>query len=94
MITEITTIDDVELFMKQLVEEGTNAHPDDDFNNYVNMETGKQSYTPDEAEIRNRLMEKCFDVCEAAGKDVYSVMQEIFLIETGLDKFIPLPSQV
>lgn len=63
MITEITSIENVELFMKQLVEEGTNAHPDDDFNNYISMETGKESYTPDEAEIRNQLMEQCFDVC-------------------------------
>jgi hypothetical protein len=94
MITKITTVQGVELFMKQLVEEGTNAHPDDDFNNYVNMDTGEAAYTPDEAEIRNRLMEQCFDICEEAGKDVYSVMQEIFLIETGLDKYIPLPSQV
>jgi hypothetical protein len=94
MITEILSIPDVELFMKQLVEEGTNAHPDDDFNNYVHMETGLPAYTPEEAEIRNRLMEQCFDVCEAAGQDIYSVMQEIFLIETGLDKYIPLPSQV
>jgi hypothetical protein len=37
-------------------------------------------------------MSQCFDVCNVAGQDVYSVMHEIFLIETGLDKFIPLPS--
>lgn len=94
MITEILTIGDVELFIKQLIAEGTNAHPDDDFNNYVNIETGVPAYTTEEAETRNRLMEKCFDVCEEAGQDVYSVMQEIFLTETGLDKYIPLPSQV
>ena len=58
------------------------------------METGLPAYTPDEATDRNLLMGQCFAVCEAAGQDVYSVMQEIFLIETGLDKYIPLPSQV
>jgi len=94
MITEILSISDVELFMKQLVQEGTNAHPDDDFNYYVNRETGLSTYTPEEAEIRNRLMEQSFDICEGAGQDIYSVMQEIFLIETGLDKSIPLPSQL
>jgi len=39
-------------------------------------------------------MEQSFDICEGAGQDIYSVMQEIFLIETGLDKSIPLPSQL
>jgi hypothetical protein len=94
MITEILSIPDVEDFMRQLAKEGTNAHPDDDFHNYVNLETGLPVYTVEAAAERNRLMDQCFGVCEAAGQDVYSVMQEIFLIETGLDKFIPLPSRV
>ncbi|MEO3402941.1 hypothetical protein AAFN85_03500 [Mucilaginibacter sp. CAU 1740] len=94
MITDILTTADVELFMKQLVNEGTNAHPDEDFHNYVNMETGSPCYTPEEAELRNRLIEQCFDVCESNGLDVYSVMQETFLTETGLDRYIPLPSLV
>jgi len=93
-MNDILTITDVEDFMRQLVCEGTNAHPDEDFNNYINIETELSAYTEEEAAIRNNLMSKCFDVCEAAGKDVYSVMQEIYLIETGLDKYIPLPSQV
>ncbi|MBB6128628.1 hypothetical protein [Mucilaginibacter lappiensis] len=94
MISEIKNIKDVECFMKQLVAEGTNAHPDEDFNNYVNMESGEPAYTLEEAALRNSLMEQSFDVCDLCGVDVYSVMQEIFLIETGLDKYIPLPSQV
>ena len=91
MITEILTVPDVEKFMTQLVQEGTNAHPDEDFNNYVNMETGIPAYTPEQAAERNRLMDQCFDVCESAGVDVYSVMQGIFLTWTGLNKYIPLP---
>jgi hypothetical protein len=94
MITEILTVSDVEGFMRQLVHEGTNAHPDEDFYNYVNMETGLPAYTTEEAAKRNRLMNQCFGICDAAGQDVYNVMQEIFLIETGLDKYIPLPSHV
>ncbi|SHL95914.1 hypothetical protein [Mucilaginibacter sp. OK098] len=94
MISEIKNLNDVERFMKQLVAEGTNAHPDEDFNNYIHMESGEPAYTTDEAGLRNALMEQAFDVCDLAGVDVYNVMQEIFLIETGLDKYIPLPSQV
>lgn len=94
MISEILTIKDVEIFMKQLVDEGTNAHPDEDFNNYVNMDTNLPTYTKEQANERNNLMNKCFVVCDTAGQDIYNIMQEVFLIETGLDKYIPLPSQV
>lgn len=92
MVGEIKNRHDVESFMKQLVAEGTNAHPDEDFNNYINMGSGLATYTPEEAGLRNTLMTQCFDVCESDGTDIYSMMQEVFLVETGLDKFIPLPS--
>ena len=94
MMSEIKNLNDVKCFMKLLVTEGTNAHPDEDFNNYVNMESGEPAYTAEQAALRNALMEQCFNVCKLAGQDVYSVMQEVFLIETGLDKYIPLPAQV
>lgn len=38
-------------------------------------------------------MEQCFEVCEKEGVDIYDIMLEVSLIETGMDKFIPLPSQ-
>lgn len=94
MITEIKTLDDVTEFVVQLVAEGLNYHPDDDFENYINIETGEPSYTPVEAFLRNRLNTQCFEVCESADADIYDISMEIFLKETGLDKFIPLPSQV
>ena len=56
MIRTILTIKDVETFMKQLVDEGTNAHPDEDFNNYVNMNSGLPTYTQEQANERNYLM--------------------------------------
>jgi hypothetical protein len=93
MITNIKTLDDVKIFIKQLVSEGTNAHPDEDFSNYVNIETGEDSYTPDEALLRNKLMKQSFQVCNRHNEDIYSIMQEIFLIESGMDKYIPLPSK-
>jgi hypothetical protein len=94
MITEIKSINEVELFFKQLFKEGTNAHPDDNFCDYVNLETGAPTYTKDAAEFRNNLMAQSFDICEAAGLDIYDVIQEIYLKESGLDKFIPLPSSL
>lgn len=94
MFSDIFTVQQAEEFMRQLVREGTNAHPDEDFNNYIHMATGLATYTAGEAAARNRLMEQCFGICEAAGLDVYNIMQEVFLKETGLEKYIPLPSSV
>ena len=38
-------------------------------------------------------MNDCFEVCEKAGADIYEIMFEELLIESGLDKIIPLPSK-
>jgi hypothetical protein len=94
MIAEVKSMEDVAEFVSQLVDEGLNYHPDDDFENYVNMETGEASYTAAEALERNRLNRKCFEVCDAAGADIYNISMEIFLKKTGLDKYIPLPSSI
>jgi len=93
MITQIRTIDDVKSFAKQLTAEGVSFHPDDDFNDYVDLEENKPCYSKHEAALRNDLMSKCFDVCEKEGIDIYDLMLEITLIETGMDKIIPLPSR-
>ncbi len=93
MVIEIKTSKDVAEFAKQIISERVSFHPDDDFNDYVNFKENKPCYTKEEAEIRNELMSSCFDVCEKEGVDIYDVMLEVTLIETGMDKFIPLPSQ-
>jgi hypothetical protein len=93
MITKIETSKDVKMFAKQLIEEGVSFHPDDDFNDYVNFKENKPCYSKEEADFRNELMNDCFKVCEKEGLDIYNIMLEVTLIETGMDKFIPLPSQ-
>ena len=92
MIQKIENLEDVAEFMHSLVEEGVNVHPDEDFKNYVNFETGADTFTESEAAHRNKWMEASFDICEREGVDIYSFMQEIFLEDTGLAKYIPLPS--
>ena len=92
MITKIKNTKDVFAFAKQLVIEGLSFHPDDDFNDYVNYKTKKPSYTKKEAKIRNKLMDQCFAVCKKNNVDIYRTMLEVMLKETGMDKFIPLPS--
>lgn len=53
----------------------------------------KPYYTEEEANLRNELMSNSFEVCEKDEVDIYEIMLEVTLIETGMDKFIPLPSQ-
>lgn len=93
MITQIQTSEDVKAFAKQLIAEGVSFHPDDDFNDYVNFKEDKPCYSKQEADLRNELMNNCFEVCEKEGVDIYDLTLEVTLIETGMDKFIPLPSQ-
>jgi hypothetical protein len=92
MLKQITTTKDVVAFAKQLIKEGVSFHPDDDFNDYINLETKEPTYSKEDADFRNELMNQCFTVCEKNGIDIYDSMSEVVLKETGLDKFIPLPS--
>ncbi len=92
MLKQITTTKDVAAFAKQLIKEGVSFHPDDDFNDYINLETKEPTYSKNEADFRNELMNQCFSICEKNGIDIYDTMNEVALKETGLDKFIPLPS--
>ena len=92
MIKQIKTAKDVVAFAKQLIRERVNFHPDEDFGNYVNLETERPSFSEKESSLRNGLMSQCFEVCRRNGIDIYDTMCEVTLKETGLDKFIPLPS--
>lgn len=94
MMTIINNTQDVIAFAKQLVKEGVNFHPDEDFKNYINTETYEATYTEEEAELRNTLMAQCFTICEENDIDVYDTMSEVVLKETGMEKFIALPSSL
>ena len=78
MITEIFSIDDVRTFFKQLLDENLNFHPDTPFEDYINCETRQDTYTYEEAAVRNKLIDSCFEVCEATGIDIYEIAIEIF----------------
>jgi hypothetical protein len=77
MLLEINTLDDVKLFVNILVnEENLNFHPDDDFSDYINIETSKATYNIEEASLRNQLLARCFDICEHNGADIYDLISE------------------
>lgn len=78
MIQEIKSIEDVKTFFRQLLAEDLNFHPDTPFEDYITSETKVDTYTTKEAEIRNRLLEECFDTCEKEKVDIYEIAMEIF----------------
>ncbi len=85
MIKDINTIEDVELFASQLVnDENLSFHPDDDFSDYINMETKERLYSDEEAVNLNQLMEKCFNVCEQNYTDIYELMGKPLYAKLGL----------
>lgn len=92
MITQIKTLKDVAAFAKQIISEGVSFHPDDDFNDYIVFKTKEPCYSKQQAKDRNKLMDKCFQVCEKEDVDIYSIMLEVSLKETGMDKLVPLSS--
>ena len=47
-----------------------NFHPDDDFRDYVNYETGGRTMDDEQASLYNRLMDEAFDIC---GDKVYEI---------------------
>ena len=93
MLTQILSLNEVETFAKQIIAESVSFHPDDDFNDYVNLNENKPCYSKQDADFRNELMCQCFGICAKEAVDIYNLMLEITLIETRMDKFIALPSQ-
>ena len=78
LLNQIKNLSDVETYFKQLIlEEKLNFHPEEDFRNYVLLDTGLSSYNEEEAELRNHLLDECFDVCERYQADIYQIGIEI-----------------
>lgn len=70
----IRTKEDVANFFAYLfLKEDLSFHPDEDFNTYVNSETGGAAYTMEEAHERNRLMAESFEVMRKAKIDIYGL---------------------
>lgn len=66
---------DVREFFSYLINElKIDIHPDDNFNEYVNIKTGVAMFTSDEVLKLNCLMDKCFVV---VGDDVYKICGEV-----------------
>ncbi len=72
--SRITSVTDVKSFFHHLVDERKlNFHPDDDFADYISLDDKTPTFTDDEVILYNRLMDESFDVCDAAGVDIYEL---------------------
>lgn len=63
--SKIETITDVGNFVKFIYNDlEVNFHPDDDFHDIVNYETGENLFNEADADLYNILVDACFSVCE------------------------------
>lgn len=70
----IETIEDVKAFFETLHNKYELAfHPDDSFEDYVNIESGVPTFTKEESIYLNEVMDKCFKVCNKEGVEIYLV---------------------
>ena len=72
--SHIKSVEDVKAFFHHLVDERkVNFHPDDDFADYVSYEEKTPTFTKEEVEVYNRLMEESFNVCNNSNVDIYDI---------------------
>ena len=65
MIHTINTENDLRTMLTEVISFlGWAFHPDEPMTEYVRRDTGEPSYTPEEAQRLNNLMDEAFDFCE------------------------------
>ena len=52
-------------------------HPDDPMTDYVRRDTGEPSFTQEEAQRLDHLMDEAFNFCNQQGLDIYELSLEI-----------------
>jgi hypothetical protein len=72
--SHIKSVEDVKAFFHHLVDERKlNFHPDDDFADYISYKAKNPTFTEEEVEVYNRLMEEAFSICEVAERDICEI---------------------
>ena len=77
-IMDIMDLQDVETFLEQIAHEIDNFHPKEDFRNYVYPHSYTRRYSEEEAEIRNKLRDRCYDVCARYSPDTYTYIFQLY----------------
>lgn len=50
-----------------------NFHPDENFNDYISLETNENPFNDKQTDMYNEIMDECFEVCEKYGRDIYEI---------------------
>lgn len=73
----IKSLADVKAFTLYLYNEKQVAfHPDDPFEDYINMDDHERSFSSEEAQTLNSRIEECFDICHKENVDIYDFMMQ------------------
>lgn len=76
---QIHTTGDVSAYFNYLLHERkVNFHPDEAFEDYIDLDTKAPSFTAQECRLFNRLMNESFSVCEREGVDIYDMATGVF----------------
>lgn len=86
MLKKIENLDGVIKFAEDLKKElGLGFHPDDPFENYIDVGTTQPVYTEEESKLRNELIGQAFDVCERENVEIYAVMGRVIVKGTQFE---------
>lgn len=98
-IQYIYSLKDVQDFISKQFSDGFAFHPDTDFYDYVRInESGIQErtfelYNSFEADLKNEMLDQCFDFCEQNGYDIYKICVDIYQQEY-FDLLHPIPNHL
>lgn len=78
MTHAINTEDDLRALLTEVISYlGWAFHPKEPMMESVRGDTGEPSYTPEEAQRLENLMDEAFNFCEQRGFDIYELSMEI-----------------
>ena len=78
MIQAIKTKENLHSMLAEVISYlGWAFHPDNSMTEYVRKDNNAPSYSPEEAERLDRLMDEAFGFCEQNGIDIYELSMEI-----------------
>lgn len=70
----LMTVEDVQSFFRHLAfERKVNFHPDDSFEQYIDIDSHEPTFSEKECKLYNRLMDEPFDTCDKCNVDIYSI---------------------
>ncbi len=74
----INSVEEIKSFFQMLYDKHDLAfHPDDPFDDYVNIETKNKVFSKEDSVVLDQAMEDCFTYCEENDLDIYDICGEV-----------------